>query len=131
MIRSNIPDYVVKTSIVQCYAPTNEAEEDEKEKFYEHLQAQKDKTPKHHLTIIMGDLNAKVGKDNKYIEQSMGKEGLRERNENGQKLVDICCDNNMVITGTIFQCKNIHNSTWTSPDNKTNNQIDHIVINNK
>ena len=67
----------------------------------------------------MGDLNAKVGKDNKYVEQSMGKQGLGERNENGQKLVNICSENDMAITGTIFQHKNIHKSTWMSPDNKT------------
>ena len=89
------------------------------------------KKTKHHLTIIMGDLNAKVGKDNKYVEQSMGKQGLGERNENGQKLVNICSENDMAMTGTISQHKNIHKSTWTSPDNKTNNQINHILINNK
>ena len=52
-----------KTTIIQCYAPTNAAKEEEKENFYGLLHAVIDHTPKRDIVIVMGDLNAKVGTD--------------------------------------------------------------------
>ena len=114
----------MKLTLLQCYAPTNEASEEDQEEFYEQLQAVKEKVPKHNICIIMGDFNAKVGSDNLTYESTMGKHGMGERNDNGTRLVEFCSENGMVITGTIFQHKNIHKYTWTSPDSNTNNQID-------
>ena len=121
---------VCEMTIVQCYAPTNDATE-EKDEFYEQLQAAKDKIPKQNLCIIMGDFNAKVGSDNTTLERTMGRNGIGDRNENGQQLVEFCSENGMVITGTIFNHKDIHKYTWTSSDNNTQNQIDHILVNGK
>src|SRR5579871_6664724 len=53
-----------KLYIIQCYAPTNEAEEEDKEAFYRRLQETVDKVPAHDVLCIMGDLNAKVGNNN-------------------------------------------------------------------
>ncbi|XP_078581995.1 uncharacterized protein LOC144865280 [Branchiostoma floridae x Branchiostoma japonicum] len=61
----------------------------------------------------------------------MGKEGVGERNDNDQRLVDVCMENGLVIGGTIFKHKNIHKLSWVSPDGRTSNQIDHICINRK
>ena len=43
----------------------------------------------------------------------------------------MCEENRLVIGGTIFKHKDIHKLTWTSPDGRTQNQIDHIIINSK
>ena len=48
-----------------------------------------------------------------------------------EKFVNFCLNNNCVIDNTIFQHKEIHKLTWKSPDGRTVNQIDHVVINNK
>ncbi|GFS12286.1 craniofacial development protein 2-like [Elysia marginata] len=53
-----------KLTIVQCYAPTEDAADDEKDEFYSKLQEFLTYIPKHDITIVMGDLNAKVGSDN-------------------------------------------------------------------
>ena len=50
-------------------------------------------------------------------------------NSNGERLIDFCKVNNLVITGTIFPHKDSHKNTWTSPDGKTYNQIDNILVN--
>ena len=114
-------------SIIQCYAPTNEDKDNEKEDFYQQLQLLKDKCPRHDITIVMGDLNAKVGSDNTNLQHVMGKEGLGEMNNNGQLLTDFCNVNQLVIGGTVFPHKNIHKWTWKSPQGHQN-QIDHMII---
>nr|KAG5712455.1 hypothetical protein BaRGS_011429 [Batillaria attramentaria] len=120
-----------KVTILQCYAPTNVADEEEKENFYEQLQAILDKAPRRDLKILMGDLNAKVGTDNTDRELIMGKHGTGTQNENGELFTEFCTTNDLVIGGTIFPHKTIHKTTWTSPDGRTVNQIDHITIGRK
>ncbi|XP_076105824.1 uncharacterized protein LOC143074160 [Mytilus galloprovincialis] len=88
-------------------------------------------TPKHDVLTIFGDFNAKVGSTNIGSEEVMGKHGLGEINNNGERLVEMCTMNNLVIGGTIFEHKNIHKATWVSPNGKVKNQIDHILINKK
>ncbi|PVD22580.1 hypothetical protein C0Q70_18397 [Pomacea canaliculata] len=85
-----------KIAIIQCYAPTNEAEEEEKEDFYSSLQSVLDHTPRRDLKIIMGDLNklnAKVGDDN----TNTGRHGVGTCNENGELFTDFCDFNDHVI----------------------------------
>ena len=61
-----------KHSIIQVYAPTNDAEDESKEEFYEQLQREVEATPRHDVLIVMGDLNAKIGQDNEGWEKVMG-----------------------------------------------------------
>ena len=75
-----------KVTVIQCYAPANAAETEEKEAFYEQLQEVVDKLPRRDLKIPMGDLNAKVGADNTNRELVMGKHGVGVQNENGERL---------------------------------------------
>ncbi|XP_035677191.1 uncharacterized protein LOC118416215 [Branchiostoma floridae] len=115
----------------QCYAPTNDAEDDIKDEWYEQVQREISKTPQHDMLIIMGDLNAKVGSDNSGREDAMGRHGCGSINDNGERLVDLCLSNRLVIGGTIFPHKTIHKLTWNSPDGHTINQIDHVMVNKK
>ncbi|CAI2732551.1 unnamed protein product [Schistosoma spindalis] len=121
----------ITMNVIQCYAPTNEYNEDAKDQFYDRLQSIVEKCLTKDLTILMGDLNAKVGIDNIGYEEIMGRHGLGERNENGERFANLCAFNKLVIGGTIFPHKRIHKTTWTSPDHSTQNQIDHICINKK
>ena len=115
-------------NIVQIYAPTNEAEDEEKDDFYSRLQQVVSKLPDRDINIIMGDANAKVGRDNSGYEEIMGKHGHGEENDNGERFKDFCGFNNFVIGGTLFPHRRIHKVTWISPDGRTENQIDHFCI---
>ena len=66
----------------------------------------------------MGDFNAKIGANNTGYERMMGKHGL-------------CAENSIVIGGSVFTHKEVHKATWVSPDQVTENQIDHIGISKK
>ena len=131
LIRARFYSKFVKTTVIQCYAPTERDSDEVKNNFYTNLQDQIDKTPQHDILIVMGDFNAKVGADNIGYETCMGCEGLGDRNDNGQRFSDLCLENGLVIGGTVFQHKDIHKSTWLSPDGRTSNQIDHIAISRK
>lgn len=131
LITARFDSKYCKLTIIQCYAPTNEAEDDIKDDFYEQLKSAVERTPQHDMIIIMGDIYAKVGSDNTDVEHVMGRHGCGVRNENGERLVELCTNNKLVIGGTIFPHKNIHKETWKSPDGRTLNQIDHMIINSK
>ena len=118
-------------TMIQVYAPTNQASDEDKDNFYEQLQTEVSKVKAHDVLVLCGDLNAKVGSQNEGIERNMGRYGLGEQNENGERFVGFCVENNLTIGGTMFQHKNIHKATWISPDKNTTNQIDHLAINNK
>ena len=83
-----LKDKCQNITIIQCYAPTNDAEDDVKECFYEQLQHVWDNIPKRDIKIVMGDMNAKIGKENKDREKTLGEHGLGEINENGEKLCE-------------------------------------------
>ena len=118
-----------KMSIVVAYAPTEESEEDQKDEFYETLQTVIEKIPMHDIVIILGDMNAKVGREVDVFGPVIGVHSAHEEcNDNGTRLASFANANRLVIGGTTFQHKAIHKETWNSPDGNTKNQIDHILI---
>ncbi|CAH1268867.1 Hypp4012 [Branchiostoma lanceolatum] len=121
----------INLRVIQCYAPTNDAEEEKKEEFHQQLQAVLDKGRNKDITLLMGDLNAKIGSDITGHEGVMGTHGLGRMNENAEGFTDLCSLNQLVIGGSIFMHKRIHKATWRSPDHITENQIDHMCISQK
>ena len=79
-------------------------------------------------TCIMGDFNAKVGTT---LENTVGRYGLGDTNERGERLIEFCQQHNLVITNTWFQQHPRRLYTWQSPDKETRNQIEHIMINSR
>ena len=81
------------------------------------------------VNVIMGDYNPKIRSDNQGFENVMGVHELGVMNDNGERFVNACAASNIVIGGILFPHKIIHKATWVSPDQVTENQIDHIGIN--
>ena len=100
-------------TVIQVYALTSNAEEAEAEWFYEDLQDLLELTPKKDVLFIIGDWNAKVGSQE--IPGATGKFGLGVQNEAGQRLIEFCQENALVIANTFFQHKR-RLYKWTSPD---------------
>ena len=88
-------------TVIQVYAPTNHTEEAEAEWFYEDLQDLLELTPKRDVLFILGDWNAKVGSQE--TPGVTGKFGLGVQNEAGQRLIEFCQENALVIASTLFQ----------------------------
>lgn len=85
--------------------------------------------PRADIVILIGHFNAKIGQGNDGLEHVMGTHALDQRNNNGELLIEHCVTHGLIIGGSIFAHKNIHKATWISPDGRTVNQIDHIMIN--
>ena len=94
--------YCPKTwTVVQVYAPTSNAEEAEVEWFCEDLQDLLELTAKKDVLFILEDWNAKVGSQE--TPGVTGKFGLGVQNEAGQRLIELCQENALVIANTLFQ----------------------------
>ncbi|VDP46851.1 unnamed protein product [Schistosoma mattheei] len=91
------------------------------------LSKEKEDTVKHYTQL--GSIYVVI--ENTGYEDIMGRNGLGERNESGERFANLCAFKKLVISGTIFPHKRIHKATWISPDHTTENQIDYICINKK
>ncbi|XP_058120479.1 craniofacial development protein 2-like [Anopheles ziemanni] len=118
-------------SLINVHAPTEDKDEEEKDLFYGRLAKLYESCPRYDVKIILGDFNAKVGRESMY-RQYIGTHSLHEHsNENGSRLVQFAAASNLVIGSTKFARRDIHKTTWVSPDGATSNQIDHVLINRR
>ena len=88
-------------TVIQVYAPTSNAEEAQAEWFYEDLQDFVELTPKKVVLFIIGGWNAKV--ERQETPGVTGKFDLAVHNEAGQRLIEFCQENTLVIPNTLFQ----------------------------
>ena len=108
-------------SLINICAPTEDKADTEQDKFYKELQQVIDQTPKSDTTLVLGDANAKIGKEDTYNEVS-GKHTLHEySNTNGEMLLEFAIGNNLTVMSTHFQHKKIHKGTWLAPDDIKSN----------
>lgn len=116
-------------TIIQVYAPTSERDEDEVDEFYNKLDQAIDQCMNHEITIVMGDMNAKVGEGGG--EEAVGPFGLGERNERGERWVDWCTERQQMMMNTWFRQHPRRLWTWKSPGDRARNQIDYVTINRR
>ena len=88
-------------TVIQVYAPASNTEEAEVEQFYEDLQDLLELTPPKVILFIIRVWNAKV--ESQETLGRIGQFGLGIRNETGQRLIDFCQENTLVIANTLFQ----------------------------
>ena len=112
-------------TVIQVYAPTSNAEEAEVERFYEDLQDLLELTPKKDVLFILGDWNAKSRKSrNTWSNRQIWPWNAEKA---GQRLIEFCQENTLVIANTLFQQHKRRLYTWTPPDGQHRNQIDYIL----
>ena len=113
-------------NIIQVYAPTQGHTDEELEQFYEQVQKAIKSVKSDEVLFVMGDLNAKVG--NEQHTNIIGKHGLGDRNDRGERLIQFRERNNLVVTNTFFQHPPRKLYTWKSPGDVTRNKIDCVMI---
>ena len=89
--------------VVNVHAPSEEKSDESKESFYEELEQVFDHFPKYHTKTLLGDFNAKVGREN-IFKPTIG----QDSNDNGVRLVNFATSKNLVVKSTMFPQRNIH-----------------------
>ncbi|PNF34951.1 hypothetical protein B7P43_G18172, partial [Cryptotermes secundus] len=114
----------VAVCVTNVHAPTEDKIDDIKDKL-EHVF---DKFPKYPMKILLGDFNAKVGRED-IFKPTIGNESLHDiSNDNGVRVVNFATLKNRSVKSKMFPHRNIHKFSWRSPDGKIHSQIDHILI---
>ena len=113
-------------TVIQVYAPISNTDEAEAEQFYEDLQDLLELTPKKDVLFITGDWNAKAGSQE--TPEVTGKFGLGVQNEAGQRMIEFCQENALIIAKTFLQQHKRTLYTWISPDGQYQNQIDYSLF---
>jgi len=110
------------------YAPTLQAELAEKDKFYSELRSLIQSTLADDKVIILGDFNARVGKDATAWKGVLGRHCVGNCNDNGLLLLELYTEQQLVITNTIFQQKDSLKTTWMHPRSKHWHLIDYVLV---
>jgi Exonuclease III len=113
--------------VLNVYAPSEDREDDIKDRFYEEIERLFDQVPMYHKKILLGDFNAKIEREN-IFQTTIGTQSVRpESNDNGIRLVNSASSENIIVKSIRFPHHNIHKYTLTSPD-VTHNRIDHVLV---
>ena len=115
-------------TLFSCYAPTLAAPQDEKERFYDQLSHAIEAVPFQHKLFVLGDFNARVGRDYVIWSKVIGRHGIGKENANGSMLLDLSTKQNLVVTNTIFQQANKYKASWMHPRSKHWHLIDFVLV---
>ena len=110
------------TNLVGVYGPTLHFPAETKDQFYESLDAVVSNIPTSENVLILGDFNAGESWPN-----VLGHYGIGKMNENGQRLLELCCYHNLCVTNTFFHNKTCHKVSWRHPGSKHMHQLDMII----
>jgi exonuclease III len=114
--------------ILNVHAPTEDKDGVINYSTYEELKQLFDQFPRYHMKILVGDFNAKVGRED-IFKPIIGNESLQEANKyNGVRVVTFVTSKNLIVKSVTFPHRDIHKHTWTSPDGVTHNQIHHVFL---
>uniref|UniRef100_G1KYM6 Endonuclease/exonuclease/phosphatase domain-containing protein n=1 Tax=Anolis carolinensis TaxID=28377 RepID=G1KYM6_ANOCA len=116
-----------QATIICTYAPTLDTDEDIKEIFYCQLDTILSEIPKEDKIILLGDFNARVGRDSDLWPGIIGKDGVGNSNSNGILLLTKCGEHNLVITNTLFRQKNKLKTSWKHPRSKHWHLLDYVI----
>ncbi|KAK3548736.1 hypothetical protein QTP70_018458, partial [Hemibagrus guttatus] len=115
----------VMLNVVSGYAPQVGCELEEKERFWSELDEVMESIPMGERVVIGADFNGHVGEGKRGDEEVMGKFGVKERNLEGQMVVDFAKRMDMVVVNTYFQKREEHRVTYKSGGKRT--QVEYIL----
>jgi hypothetical protein len=110
--------------VLNVHAPTEDKIDDVKD----NLERVFDQFPKYHMKVLLGDFIAKIGKEDIFKPITRNESLHKISNDNGIRVMNFTTSKYIRIKIIMFPHRNIHKYTWTSPDGKTHNQIDHFLV---
>ena len=117
----------LNATIVSAYAPTMANSEQNKETFYSQLQSTLRNIPSTDKLLLIGDFNARIGRENDKWPSDSGKYVIGKCNSNDELLLALCTELDLIVTNTMFKRKDAHKTTWTHPRSQYGHMIDFII----
>ena len=114
-------------TIVSAYAPTMANPEENKETFYSQLKGTLINIPSTDKLLLIGGFNARIGRENDKWPSALHKYGIRKCNSNGELLLALCTEFDLIVTSTMLTQKDTHKTTWTNPCSGHRHMIDFII----
>ena len=116
------------TTFFSVYGPTLQADPADKDKFYSNLRSLLQNVSSNDKLFVLGDFNARVGRDSNAWKGVLGKHGLGNCNNNGHLILEFCAEQLLSITNTVFKRKDTLKTTWMNPRSKHCHLIDYILM---
>ena len=101
--------------------------EENKETFYSKLKGTLRNIPSTVKLLLIGDFNARIGRENDKWPSALGRYGIGKCNSNGELLLALCTEFNLIVTNTMFKQKDAHKTTWKHPHSRHGHMIDFII----
>ena len=114
-------------NLLSIYAPTLCSTPEAKDQFYEALDEAISRIPSTEGLYLLGDFNARVGADFDTWPSCLGHHGVGRMNENGQRLLELCCHHRLCVTNTYFKSKDCHKVSWRHPRSRHWHQLDLVI----
>ena len=115
-------------TLFSVYSSSLQAEPAEKKRFNSNLRRLLQSTPAAHKVLILGDFNARVGRDSEACKGVLGRHGVGNCNNNGRLLLEFCSEQQLTITNTIFQQRDNLKTTWMHPRWKHWHFLDFVLV---
>ena len=114
-------------TIISVYALTMTDPDENKEAFYNQLASALGGIPRTDKLMLIGDFNARIGRDNDKWPLVMDKHGIGKCNFNGELLLALCSEFELIVTNTMFKKKDERKTTWMHPRSGHWHMIDFII----
>jgi len=137
-------------TVVVAYAPTNPSEAADKDTFYAKLQDVISTIPKHSAVVVLGDMNAQLGRDTAAWPGVLGAHSgpVKSRapwqpapapgaaqplathvaNDNGRRCLSLCSGNRLVVANSLFKHGDAHTASFVSNTGSYQATLDHILV---
>ncbi|XP_063897949.1 uncharacterized protein LOC135118842 [Helicoverpa armigera] len=114
-------------NVISVYAPTMSNEDSVKDQFYEELSQCLTSIRSSEQILLLGDFNARVGRDSESWPGVIGNNGVGNMNSNGQLLLTLCAQFDLTITNTLFRLRDKFKTTWMHPRSKHWHLLDYAI----
>ena len=116
------------TTFVSVYSPTLDSSDDVKDRFYDTLYSTIRRISHDDKVILLGDFNARVGRNHDIWHGVIGHHGVGNMNSSGLWQLSLCSELGLAITNTFFQLRVMHKTSWMNPRSKHWHLIDYVIV---
>ena len=114
--------------MVSVYSSTLDSSDDLKDRFYDPLYSTLRRISQDDKIILLGEFNARVGRNHDIWHGVIGYHGVGNMNSSGFRLHSLCSELGLAITSTFFQLRDMHKTSWMHPRSKHWHLIDYIIV---